>query len=437
MKDEPLVIEGFAGPGGWSTGLSMAGYHGCAVGIEHDRAACLTAMAAGHQRVQADVATFPLVHLAGKVDGLVMSPPCQAWSSAGNQKGKIDQPLVFERIAAFAAGNEPAEREWADERSKLTAEPMRWAVALRPRWIALEQVPPVLPLWEFTGDILRRQGYRVWTGILGAEEYGVPQTRRRAILIARRDGLPVGRPEPTHQPYRAGRELLTEPDLFGDPLPRPVSMADALGWGVDGRPAWTVAGGGTESGGVEVFGNAEAREQIAAAVVRTNNHSQIGGGEFKPYERDITAPAPTLTGRADMWKIEGQARNSGPAWFRDPRSLNVPSYTIRANGSGAHPSGTEWVLRNGNQENACERRACEPAGTLFFGQRTNAVDIVTETESRRVTVQEAAILQSFPADYPWRGTKSQQYRQCGDAVPPLLAAAILRQFVTNVEEVAA
>ena len=136
-----------------------------------------------------------------------------------------------------------------------------------------------------------------------------------------------------------------------------------------------------------------------------------------------------------------------------PAPAPAPAHTITGKGTA------EWVLRNGNQKNACERRACEPAGTLFFSGRTNAVDWVHErpattvcgdariappghrdraggerqftTETRRVTVQEAAVLQSFPADYFWYGTKSQQYQAVGNAVPPLLAAAVLRQFVRS------
>jgi len=111
-----LVIDAFAGPGGWDTGLRMAGYDGYVLGIEHDMAACRTALAAGHPRVRADVATFPLNHLAGRVEGLIASPPCQAWSAAGDRKGELDRPAVFARIASFAAGRTPDEVEWHDER---------------------------------------------------------------------------------------------------------------------------------------------------------------------------------------------------------------------------------------------------------------------------------------------------------------------------------
>ncbi|MBM7460792.1 DNA cytosine methyltransferase [Rhodococcus coprophilus] len=49
----------------------------------------------------------------------------------------------------------------------------------------------------------------------------------------------------------------------------------------------------------------------------------------------------------------------------------------------------------------------------------------SEPISRRVTVDEAAILQSFPPAYPWQRSRTAQYRQVGDVVPPRLAQAVL------------
>ncbi len=85
--------------------------------------------------------------------------------------------------------------ECADPRSLLTVEPLRYALALKPRWIALEQVPAVLELWTIFAGLLAAEGYHTAAGVLSAERYGVPQTRKRAFLIASLDGpveLPAG-----------------------------------------------------------------------------------------------------------------------------------------------------------------------------------------------------------------------------------------------------
>lgn len=408
-----MIVQGFAGPGGWCTGLRMAGYDGPAVGVELDRDACRTGVAAGHWRIQADVATFPLAHLAGKVTGLIKSPPCPTWSPAGDGAGKVDMPNVYRLIADFAASRTPGDYEWADARSRLTAEPMRWAVALRPRWIALEQVPPVLPLWRYTAELLRKLGYRTWTGVLSAEEYGVPQTRKRAILMASLDG-PVGPPPPTHQPYQAGRDPQVEPDLFGGLLPPPVSMATALGWDVS-----TVVRSNYGTGGDSTNRGERTGGEPAATVTGKVDRNVVlrNGAQENATDRHIHEPAGTIFS-SRSGNLRWLAPAGATSQMVDPRPDSDPSHTITGKGTAA------WVQNRPATSVLGDARIAPPGHKdRGGGERQFGTDTV------RVTVQEAGILQSFPADYPWRGTKTAQYRQVGDAVPPLLAAAILRPLL--------
>jgi DNA (cytosine-5)-methyltransferase 1 len=407
-----IVLDAFAGPGGWSYAASVLGVRD--VGLEWDPWACRTRAAAGLLTIRTDVAMYPVRPFVGKVWGLIASPPCQAWSMAGKRLGLLDQPLVHQAVADLAAGRDTRAALLAacrDERSLLAAEPMRYLYALsragQPEWVLMEEVPDVLPLWRQYAAVLRSWGLSAWCGILNAADYGVAQTRRRAILIASRVRSAVP-PEPTHA-------AVPEPEsLFGPGRRRWTSMAEALGWGATDRPVPTVCAGGGPGGGAEPFpsgsrkaltdarerGTWKTRPAPADPVVRSRRDglrgAQVGPGGNRPAD----APAPALAAAEHRWS---------------------------------------WSLRSNNQANATVRSCDEPAGTLFFGHRANEClwvaeprpDAATPTKKDRVpdpiriTAVEAGILQSFPGDFPWAGNKGQVFGQIGNAVPPRLAAHLL------------
>ena len=216
-----LVLGTFGGPGGWPQGARTLGIR--EVGIEVDAAACATRRAAGHRTIRADVSSFPVEQLAGRTWGQSHSPPCTTFSAAGDQAGNAVLEMLAELTRDMFAGRDQREqcrREMAAELTRsdwaadldpekraakigravtsaaLVVEPARFILAGVPEWVAMEQVPAVLPLWQVYAAELRRMGYSAWCGKLNAADYGVPQTRERAILIASRV-REVGRPEPT------------------------------------------------------------------------------------------------------------------------------------------------------------------------------------------------------------------------------------------------
>ena len=233
-----VIVHGFAGIG-WSEALPSGSDE---IGLELNAAACLTRKEAGHRTVRCDVTQYPTWPFKGRTTGKIDSPPCPGFNKSGKKLGLLDLPLVHQAIEDLSRGKDTRTSIGAacrDERSILTAEPMRWHYDLMPEWICMEQVPSVLPVWEQYAEILRRWGYSAQAGVLDAADHGVGQTRRRAVLAASRT-RDVQLPAPTH----GG---LGQPPL--------VSMADVIGWGYTQRPAPSVTGGGTYTGGAEPFGN--------------------------------------------------------------------------------------------------------------------------------------------------------------------------------------
>ena len=242
------ILDLFAGPGGWSHALRTLGL--ADVGIELDPAACATRRAAGHATLRADVAALPVAQFKGKVKGLIGSPPCQGMSRGGTRAGWADIETIAALLAGLAKGRDTRTGyagTVADPRSLLIAEPLRYALAACPEWVACEQVPAVLPLWQETARHLQEAGYSTWTGVLDAADYGLGQNRRRAFLIASRTRR-VHQPAPTHAQHPDGPDA-----LFGPTRKAWVSMAEAIGWGATDRPAPTVTSGGARTGGAEPF----------------------------------------------------------------------------------------------------------------------------------------------------------------------------------------
>jgi DNA (cytosine-5)-methyltransferase 1 len=458
------------------------------VGIELDSAACKTRAAAGHHTIRADVSAFPVEALSGRVTGLVASPVCTTFSSAGKRAGVAVTDVLDASVRDAMQGSKTraayrremaamlrrswwpgpkltrAERSaaiWKAVRSaSLVVEPARFIHACRPEWVAMEQVREVLPLWQAYAEELRAMGYSAWCGILNSADYGVPQTRMRAILIASR-ARKVYRPEPTHYDPRKGDQL------FGSPW---VSMAEALGWGANGRPSVAVTAGGTAAGGAEPFGHRgraalDAERDAGRWALRRSRGEGMLNREARGGRRDhpLDEPAPTITsaggkvGANLSWVLHTNRdqKADGSRQTADPHSAPAPALTAK--------SGGQWVMRRQVGKSLRETRRSHPldepapaitgggsaagsgngTGLQWVHERPATTvqgdprigrlghkdrdkgEAQFELDSVRITPTEAALLQSFDAGYPWCGTKTKIFEQIGNAMPPLLAVHVL------------
>lgn len=304
-------------------------------------------------------------------DTEVASPPCQKFSMAGAGEGRKALSQVLSMIeSGWESMDELHERslKMGDEKIGLVLTPLHYAWKYEPKYIVLEQVPPVLPVWESIANQLREIGYSAWTGLLQAEMYGVPQTRKRAILIARRDGKVAKPPTPTHSRYYS-----TKPTKLDSGVKKWVSMAEALGWG-------------------------------SSTVMRSNYGS--GGDPAARGERSGDQPAPTITSKADRNKVDGRSLSLDEA----AELQSFPTFT-----------------QNNKLAHASHRKLDQPAPTITAGHDSGNRGFISEQGFVPATVGTIADLQSFPVPFRFAGAKTKQFLQCGNAVPPLLAEAIMTE----------
>ena len=180
--DRYTAVEIFSGGGGLTLGLKNAGFNTvAAVEMEPHAAATFKANHPSTQMFQQDVRTIQCEMLSHCIDGMVdvlaACPPCQGFSSL-TYKYRRD-----------------------DERNALVAEVGRLAKELCPSAIMMENVPGLAqkgkPYFDELLCFLSSLGYKTNWSILQVADYGVPQCRRRLVMLAGL-GFKVPMPEPTH-----------------------------------------------------------------------------------------------------------------------------------------------------------------------------------------------------------------------------------------------
>ena len=172
---KPLALSLFSGAGGLDIGVDAAGFNTIgAIELDPHCAATLRQNFRRKAVWQVDIraldperAADALGFRVGELSLLYGGPPCQPFSQIGRRKGL----------------NDP--------RGQLAFEMVRFAEAMRPAFVLIEQVPKFLdtPVAEGTTVVdelaqnFRAIGYNLYAQTMNAVDFGVPQTRKRAVIV--------------------------------------------------------------------------------------------------------------------------------------------------------------------------------------------------------------------------------------------------------------
>jgi DNA (cytosine-5)-methyltransferase 1 len=374
MESTPIAMSLFSGAGGCSLGFTRAGYR-IIYALDFDRRAISTYRGA-FSGTPTDVADIREVNwqslmrrldlAQGELDILIGGPPCQGFSTAGT-------------------------RFWDDPRNSLLKCYVTALENLRPKWFLMENVEGLLTakhgdyVFEATKAFIEL-GYTIRIEKVYAHEFGIPQRRKRVLVVGN----------------SLGREFT---------MPRPLICA---------------------TGAIFRKGAVTLDEAIAGLPATTEQMNSL---------LDYDCPAEN--------DLERYYRKScsGVSCHHTPKVNGVQYERIRALHPGQtmkdlppelqHASFKRRAMRRVKDGTPSEKRGGAPSGLkrLFFDEPCLTItgaatrELIHPTEHRPLTIRECARIQTFPDTFHPEGTSAQQIQQIGNAIPPLLADLLGRHIL--------
>lgn len=264
-------------------------------------------------------------------------------------------------------------RQKDDERNALPYEFIRIVKELRPDFFVMENVLGILSMEggtvkESIIDKFKKLGYEVKVKDFYAHHYGVPQTRRRVVFMGNNLGMPVEFPEPTHM----------EKSKNNGKYKNPVTVGEAIN-------------------DLPLLNNDEGDEISEYKKPPISEYQKMMRKNAKKLYNHL------ISNHSEQTKKVIALVPEGGNWRTLPKEYqNIRSYA------------NTWRRLDSKL----------PSVTIDTGHRHHF-----HYKANRVpTVRESARIQSFEDDFIFYGPKTSQFKQVGNAVPPLLAQAFAKQI---------
>lgn len=291
-----------------------------------------------------------------------------------NEKVSLDVLIGGPPCQGFSLAGK---RDEDDERNVLYSAMVKTAKILKPRIVVLENVPGMLTLYNGLGKKriftdFEKLGYKMHVNVLYAPEYGIPQIRKRAVFIGILN---------TEKEFQYPKPILNEQQYVTclEALSDLPSLEDDYDYSLD-----------------------TVRDYICEPQ-----------SNYQKYMR----------------KNSNCVYNHYPIKHAEKTIKNI---SMIPDGGNYKDLPSDLAKAFKYHESLHRYRSDKPSLTIDTGHRTH----FHYKYNRIPTVRECARLQSFTDDFIFYGSKQEQYKQVGNAVPPLLGKAIaikIKEFLDNEE----